>query len=106
MNSADQNPYNAPQTAESPGDASSHLRALLSVAAILSATAIVFLVLFMGPFAWLLRDGLGPDSTTSSGWSAIVRMFWCFYWGPITLASLLAFGASAFCLYQLSRSVR
>jgi hypothetical protein len=34
---------------------------------------------------------LGPDSTTSVGWNAITRMFWCFYWGPATLLASLIF---------------
>ncbi len=38
-----------------------------------------------GFFAWVLRDGLGPDSTESRGFEAITRMFWTFWWGPVGL---------------------
>ncbi|MFT5290875.1 MAG: hypothetical protein ACI8QS_002107 [Planctomycetota bacterium] len=43
-----------------------------------------------GVLAWTLRDGLGPDSVDSSGWQAIVRLFWTFYWGPILILLSLA----------------
>jgi hypothetical protein len=36
-----------------------------------------------GVFAWIMRDGLGPDSVESGGWEAVIRLFWSFYWGPI-----------------------
>lgn len=36
----------------------------------------------LGFFAWILRDGLGPDSTTSTGLEAVSRLFWTFWWGP------------------------
>lgn len=36
----------------------------------------------LGLFAWILRDGLGPDSVESQGFEAIARMFWTFWWGP------------------------
>ncbi|MDA0375337.1 MAG: hypothetical protein O2865_16260 [Planctomycetota bacterium] len=36
----------------------------------------------LGFFAWILRDGLGPDSTTSTGLEAVSRTFWTFWWGP------------------------
>ena len=42
-----------------------------------------------GPMAWILRDGLGPDSVESHGWEAARRFFWTFYWGPV-FALLLA----------------
>ena len=66
-------------------------RIVLEVALASVQVLLVFIVMFVGPFAWLLRDGLGPDSIPSSGLNAFVRMFWFFYWGPcsITLASLL-----------------
>ncbi len=52
---------------------------------VLAGSLLVFLVFCMGPFAWLLRDGLGPDSTASAGWDAVTRTFWCLYWGPATV---------------------
>jgi TRAP-type C4-dicarboxylate transport system permease small subunit len=44
---------------------------------------LVFAVIALIPFAWILRDGLGPDSVTSSGMKAISRCFMTFYSGPI-----------------------
>ena len=43
-----------------------------------------------GPFAWILRDGLGPESVESGGWEALRRAFWTFSWGPILLGLVLA----------------
>ena len=42
------------------------------------------------PFAWILRDGLGPDSTSTTGLPALSRAFMTFYVGPaiMLLASL------------------
>lgn len=37
------------------------------------------------PFAWILRDGLGPDSVTSKGSDALARAFTTFYAGPALL---------------------
>ena len=42
-----------------------------------------FWVLALGPFCWILRDGLGPNSVDSHGLYAIVRFLMTFYWGPI-----------------------
>jgi uncharacterized membrane protein len=36
----------------------------------------------LGLFAWILRDGLGPGAVDSSGFEAITRTFWTFWWGP------------------------
>lgn len=48
--------------------------------------SLLLLTLFgVVPFAWILRDGLGPDSVTSSGLEAIVRAFMAFYAGPALL---------------------
>ena len=48
---------------------------------VLLACAVILLV----PFAWLMRDGLGPDATTSTGIYAIVRCLMTFYTGPILI---------------------
>ena len=37
------------------------------------------------PFAWILRDGLGPDATESAGWEALLRTFRCLHFGPALL---------------------
>ena len=46
--------------------------------------------LTFAPFAWIMRDGMGPDSVTSEGLEALQRAFFTFYYGPIALALLLA----------------
>ena len=43
-------------------------------------------VIALAPFAWIMRDGLGPDAATSKGFSAVSRWFMTFYAGPITIA--------------------
>lgn len=47
---------------------------------------LLFCSLFCLPFAWILRDGLGPDSVTSSGVEALKRFATCLYIVPGTLA--------------------
>ena len=42
-----------------------------------------------GLYAWILRDGLGPEATTSTGIAALSRMFWVFNWGPTCVALLI-----------------
>jgi hypothetical protein len=42
-----------------------------------------------GGFVWVLRDGLGPDATRTTGVEALERMFGTFYWGPVCLAFLI-----------------
>jgi len=44
---------------------------------------LVFWVLAIGPFCWLLRNGLGPGSVDSHGADAVVRFLLTFYWGPV-----------------------
>jgi hypothetical protein len=70
------------------------IRTMLSFIRVSSGMSLFYLLFFIGPFAWILRDGLGPDSTTSGGWHAIVRMLWCFYWGPATILAGLVWGAA------------
>ena len=53
-----------------------------------------------GPFAWILRDGLGPDSIESEGWNALTRSFWTFYWGPVLI--LLAAATAMWARYALT----
>ncbi len=57
---------------------------------------LVFAVIALVPFAWLMRDGLGPGSTTSSGMHAVSRCFKTFYSGPI-LVVLIALAALCHC---------
>ncbi|WP_148597154.1 hypothetical protein [Aquisphaera giovannonii] len=49
-------------------------------------TLLMVWAVVIGPFAWLLRDGLGPGATDSGGWQSVGRFLMTFYWGPILLA--------------------
>ena len=51
---------------------------------------LVFWVLIVGPFCWILRDGLGPDSVESQGMLAVSRWLGTFFWGPV-FGGLVAF---------------
>jgi hypothetical protein len=46
---------------------------------------LLFAITILVPFAWIMRDGLGPDSATSSGIQAIFRCFMTFYSGPTVI---------------------
>ena len=50
--------------------------------------ALIYTTILLIPFAWILRDGLGPDSRTSSGFNAISKCFMTFYSGPILIGLL------------------
>ncbi len=50
----------------------------------------------VGLIAWVVRDGLGPDSVESHGWEALTRFCWTFYWAPVFVA--LAATATLFAL--------
>ena len=52
-------------------------------------TLLGLLVVFAIPFAWIIRDGLGPDSIETAGVAAISQTFWTFYIGPLVLFTLL-----------------
>tara|TARA_X000001036_G_scaffold430080_1_gene462226 strand:- start:127 stop:348 length:222 start_codon:yes stop_codon:yes gene_type:complete len=41
--------------------------------------------IFQFPFAWILRDGLGPDSLETFGFVAASKAFMTFYSGPILM---------------------
>ena len=50
------------------------------------------------PFAWLLRDGLGPDSVRSHGLDAVMRCMSTFYVGPaLAVLVILVVGSGLFC---------
>ncbi len=59
------------------------------VVRILVDTLLVGSLLILVPFAWLMRDGLGPDAVASSGMNAVARCFTTFYSGPIVLGLAL-----------------
>ena len=50
--------------------------------------ALVYTTVLFIPFAWILRDGLGPDTAESSGFNAVYRCFMTFYLGPILIGLL------------------
>ena len=62
------------------------LRELTSAASLILLQAAFISWIMLGPFAWILRDGLGPDSVETHGSEAVVRALRTFYWGPILLA--------------------
>jgi len=53
---------------------------------LMTVDSLLFFAIFtVLPFAWILRDGLGPDSVSSAGLAAISRTFMTFYVGPAIL---------------------
>lgn len=50
---------------------------------------LVFAIIALLPFAWLMRDGLGPDSSTSLGIQAVSRCLMTFYSGPILVVLIV-----------------
>ena len=56
-----------------------------AIAAVLDAL-LLFWSLAIGPFCWLLRDGLGPGAVDSHGTHAVARVLLTFYWGPVLVA--------------------
>lgn len=62
------------------------LRELASAALLVLLQAAFICWIMLGPFAWILRDGLGPDSVETHGLEAVVRALTTFHWGPILLA--------------------
>ena len=77
---------------------------LLSAISLLAGTALLILVVVVGPFAWILRDGLGPDAVNSTWLPAVHRVFWTFYWEPSTIASALGLVGSLFFRRFIDRS--
>jgi hypothetical protein len=50
----------------------------------------VLVILFLvSPLVWVLRDGLGPGATDSSGFSALYRFAMTFYFGPVVITILI-----------------
>jgi hypothetical protein len=48
-----------------------------------------FLIVCILPFAWILKDGLGPGMVPATGISALWKFFMTFYVGP----AILLFGS-------------
>ncbi len=44
-----------------------------------------FAVICVLPFAWILRDGLGPSAVSTTGLAAASKTFMSFYIGPVIL---------------------
>ena len=61
-----------------------------------STTGLFLWTLFVAPVAWGLRDGLGPDSTTTYGLAALRRFLMTFYWGPVALVLFALLAISLF----------
>ena len=68
------------------------MKTLLAILQGIFAGLFIALVLFGLPFAWILKDGLGPDMVGSSGLESIRRWLMTFYIGPalLVLAALTA----------------
>ncbi|SEH83457.1 Hypothetical protein PYTT_1093 [Akkermansia glycaniphila] len=52
--------------------------------------SVVLLVagLILSPLAWILKDGLGPESVESEHMQSLHKWFFTFYWGPLVIAGL------------------
>ena len=46
---------------------------------------LVLLIICILPFAWILKDGIGPDSVTTTGLEAVWKCLMSFYVGPAIL---------------------
>jgi len=60
-------------------------QSLFKALLLLADALLVFMILCVLPFAWILRDGLGPDSVQSTGMAMIGKVFMTFYVGPLIL---------------------
>ncbi len=58
----------------------------LDVVATLLLTLTLGWILVVGPLAWIMRDGLGPEATSSRGLDAIAAWTTTFGYGPVALA--------------------
>ena len=65
-------------------------KSLLPGLLVLVDALLLLAVLCVAPLAWILRDGLGPESVQSTDFSAIGKAFMTFYTGP-TILLLAAF---------------
>lgn len=95
------NPYES-SPRQPVGAPTSLRRIVLDVLLFAFGMAAFFLIVFVGPLAWIMRDGLGPDATTSSGWRSCMEMFWCFHWGPATLTISVLFLVTFYYRRQLA----
>jgi hypothetical protein len=59
--------------------------AMRSILLIFVDVILGFLIICVLPFAWILKDGIGPDSVSTTGLEAVRRCFMSFYVGPAIL---------------------
>jgi hypothetical protein len=52
---------------------------------VLVDSLLIFMITCVSPFAWILKDGIGPDSVTTTGLEALKEFLMTFYLGPIVL---------------------
>lgn len=100
----DSNPYHSSLANASPKVARSQLTSTLFLVSLSVCVGLLVVVLMLTPLAWILRDGLGPSAVDSTGLNAAQRMFWCFYWGPVTLIITFAVGLLAIVSRSLHRT--
>ena len=104
-----ENPYHAPTDLQSPMSTElqpgrkSRVPQLIAIWIMVLSGTVMFFLVTISPFAWILRDGLGPDSKTSVGWAAFNHMFWCFNLGPATLLAILIYGLALFAYRKFTR---
>ena len=67
MSRESENPYSSPESTRTPFPWS---LVAATTSMILTGSATLFLIVLLGPLAWILRDGLGPSSTESRGLQA------------------------------------
>ncbi|MGB0597498.1 MAG: hypothetical protein ACPGLY_12495 [Rubripirellula sp.] len=100
---ADENPYvPAVENVTTPAR-ESWFQQLLGILTISAAALFFFVIAFVGPFAWILRDGLGPNATESTVSDAIAQTFWTFYFGPAALTTALIAAVTALMRYFLAK---
>ena len=58
-------------------EAGKAIRSTVYFTIVLSGLLLGLFIVAFGSWAWLLRDGFGPDSIKTSGAEAIVSAFWC-----------------------------
>ena len=60
---------------------------MISVASVVANSLLGLVIIAVVPFAWLLRDGLGPNAVESAGMEALARCFMTFYTGPVVIVT-------------------
>ena len=64
-----------------------------------SLCCVVVALVASAAWSWLLRDGLGPDAVTSTGWKAWAR-FWQSFWPALVLTSLIGGAITVACWWR------